>query len=454
MLGDREHWTNRLGFILAAAGSAVGLGNIWRFPYVTGVNGGAAFIVIYLITIIIIGYPMMVTEMALGKKTQKNPVGAFKAMAPNSPWWLVGALGVFTGFVILSYYSVVAGWSLAYIFRALAGFAPDMDFVSIFYTTIGVDIGEGPNIISPLIWHLIFMALTVGIIAAGVVKGIQRWVKILMPILLILLLILVVRAVTLPGASAGLAFYLSPDFSEVTGRTFLDAIAQSFFTLSLGMGAILTYGSYLSKETTIGDNGGWVVGLDTGIAIIAGFAIFPAVFALGMEPGAGPGLTFITLPAVFAELPGGTFFGFLFFLLLSIAALTSAISLLEVVTAWLVDEKGWARSRAAILMGVIIFLVGIPPSLGYNVLGGFSFLGMDVLDTYDWFANALFLPIGGLLTAIFVGYVWQAKKAQEFANDPPGSIRIGDWYGFLIKYIVPLAIIVVLIAGLIDTFGG
>ncbi len=454
MIGDREHWTNRLGFILAAAGSAVGLGNIWRFPFVAGMNGGAAFIIIYLITIILIGYPMMITEMALGKKTQKNPVGAFKAMAPNSPWWLVGALGVFTGFVILSYYSVVAGWSLAYIFRAIGGFTPDMDFASLFYTTIGVDIGDGPNVITPLFWHLVFMALTVGIIASGVVKGIQRWVKILMPVLLILLLILVVRAVTLPGAGAGLEFYLSPDFSEVTGRTFLDAIAQSFFTLSLGMGAILTYGSYLSKDTTISDNGGWVVGLDTGIAIIAGFAIFPAVFALGFEPGAGPGLTFITLPAVFAELPAGSFFGFLFFLLLSVAALTSAISLLEVVAAWLIDEKGWARSRAAIVMGIIIFLVGIPPSLGYNLLGGFSFLGMDVLDTYDWFANALFLPIGGLLTAIFVGYVWQAKKAQEFANDPPGAINIGDWYGLLIKYVVPLAIIVVLIFGLIDTFSG
>ncbi len=454
MIGQREHWTTRLGFILAAAGSAVGLGNIWRFPFITGMNGGAAFLIIYLITIIIIGYPMMITEMSLGKKTQRNPVGAFKAMAPNTPWWLVGALGVFTGFVILSYYSVVAGWSLAYIFRSIAGFTPDMDFAELFYTTIGVDIGEGPNIITPIIWHLVFMGLTVGIIAGGVVRGIQRWVKILMPVLFILLLVLVIRAVTLPGAGAGLEFYLSPDFGEVTGRTFLDAIAQSFFTLSLGMGAILTYGSYLSKDTTIGDNGGWVVGLDTGIAIVAGFAIFPAVFALGLEPGAGPGLTFITLPAVFAELPAGSFFGFLFFVLLSIAALTSAISLLEVVTAWLIDEKGWTRAKASVLMGIIIFLVGIPTSLGYNVLGDVTFIGMDLLDTYDWFANALFLPIGGLLTAIFVGYVWQAKRAQEFANDPPGKIRIGDWYGFLIKYIVPLAIIVVLIFGLIDTFAG
>ncbi len=454
MIGDREHWTTRLGFILAAAGSAVGLGNIWRFPYVTGVNGGAAFIMIYLIAIIVIGYPMMITEMALGKKTQKNPVGAFKAMAPNSPWWLVGALGVFTGFVILSYYSVVAGWALSYIFKAISGFTPDLDYGNMFYNTIGVDIGAGPSIETPIFWHLVFMALTVGIIASGVVKGIQRWVKVLMPVLFILLLILVIRAITLPGAGAGLAFYLTPDFSEVSGRTFLDAIAQSFFTLSLGMGAIITYGSYLGKETTIGDNGGWVISLDTGIAIIAGFAIFPAVFALGGEPGAGPGLTFITLPAVFAEMPAGSFFGFLFFLLLSIAALTSAISLLEVVVAWLVDEKGWTRARASILMGIIIFLAGIPTSLGYNVLGGFSFLGMDLLDTYDWFANALFLPIGGLLTAIFVGYVWQAKRAQEFANNPPGSIRIGEWYGVLIRYIVPLAIVVVLIFGLIDTFSG
>lgn len=448
MIGEREHWTTRIGFILAAAGSAVGLGNIWRFPYIAGVNGGAAFIIIYLITIILIGYPMMITEMALGKKTQKNPVGAFKAMAPNTPWWLVGALGVFTGFVILSYYSVVAGWSLSYIIKALTGFplgaaANEEMFV-----------GHITSTAEPLIMHLVFMALTAGVIASGVVKGIQRWVRILMPVLLVLLLILVIRAITLPGAGAGLEFYLSPDFSEVTGRTFLDAIAQSFFTLSLGMGAILTYGSYLRKETTIGDNGGWVVGLDTGIAITAGFAIFPAVFALGLEPGAGPGLTFITLPAVFAELPAGNFFGFLFFVLLSIAALTSAISLLEVVTAWLIDEKGWTRSRAAILMGLVIFVVGIPTSLGYNVLSGFTFIGMDLLDTYDWFANALFLPIGGLLTAIFVGYVWQAKKAQEFANDPPGGIPIGDWYGFLIKYIVPLAIIIVLIFGLIDTFAG
>lgn len=455
MNGQREHWGSRVGFILAAAGSAIGLGNIWRFPFVTGTNGGAAFVVIYLIAIIFIGYPLMVSEITLGRKSQKNPIGAFLAIAPNSPWWIVGALGVFAGFLILSYYSVVAGWAVAYIFKALAGFTMDMDFGTMFYRTIGVDLGDGlTNIYTPILWHAVFMILTLSIIAAGVVKGIQRWVKILMPLLFVLLVALVLRAVTLPGAGAGITFYLRPDFSAITGRTFLAAIAQSFFTLSLGMGAMITYGSYLSSSENIGDNAAWVVGLDTAVAIIAGFAIFPAVFALGLEPGQGPGLTFVTLPAVFAQMPAGAFFGFLFFLLLAVAALTSAISLLEVVVAWLVDEKGWPRVKASLIIGVIIFIVGIPASLGYSVLGNITFLGLDVLDTYDWWANSIILPLGGLLTAIFVGYVWTAKKAQEYSNDPKGKIYVGDWYGFLIKYVVPAAIIIVMFFGLWDTFTG
>ncbi len=446
-LQQREHWTTRLGFILAAAGSAVGLGNIWRFPYVTGTQGGAAFLVIYLIAIIFIGYPVMITEMTLGRKTQRNPVGAFKALAPNTPWWLVGALGVFTGFVILSYYSVVAGWSLAYIFRAISGFTPDMDFADEF-------VGHITGVGVPIFWHAVFMLLTIGIIASGVVKGIQRAVKTLMPILFVLLLVLIVRALTLEGAGEGLSFYLRPDFGAVTATTFNDAIAQAFFTLSLGMGAIITYGSYLSDQDTIGDNAAWVVGLDTGIAILAGFAIFPAVFALGLSPDAGPGLTFITLPGVFAEMPLGSFFGFLFFVLLSIAALTSAISLLEVVVAWIVDEHGWARKKAAIVLGAIIFLVGIPPVLGYSTWDGFEFLGFDVLDTYDWFANSIFLPLGGLLTAIFAGYVWKARNLQEEANRVEGGINVGDWYGFMIKIIVPIAIAVIMIVGLWQTIAG
>ena len=446
-LQQREHWTTRLGFILAAAGSAVGLGNIWRFPYVTGTQGGAAFLIIYLIAIIFIGYPVMITEMTLGRKTQRNPVGAFKSLAPKTPWWLVGALGVFTGFIILSYYSVVAGWSLSYIFRAISGFTPDMDFADVF-------VGHITGVGVPIFWHAVFMILTIGIIASGVVKGIQRAVKTLMPILFVLLLVLIVRALTLEGAGEGLSFYLRPDFGAVTATTFNDAIAQAFFTLSLGMGAIITYGSYLSDQDTIGDNAAWVVGLHTGIAILAGFAIFPAVFALGLSPDAGPGLTFITLPAVFAEMPLGSLFGFLFFVLLSIAALTSAISLLEVVVAWIVDEHGWARKKAAIILGAIIFLVGIPPVLGYSTWDGFEFLGMDVLDTYDWFANSIFLPLGGLLTAIFAGYVWEARNLQDEANRVEGAINVGDWYGFMIKIIVPIAIAIIMIVGLYQTIAG
>ncbi|HHX77085.1 MAG TPA: sodium-dependent transporter, partial [Firmicutes bacterium] len=289
MNNTREHWGSRVGFILAAAGSAIGLGNIWRFPYITGTNGGAAFVIIYLLAIALIGYPLMVAEISLGRKSQKNPIGAFLAMAPDTPWWLVGALGVFAGFLILSYYSVVAGWAVAYIFKSIGGFATDTQ--TLFFSTIGVDVGEGADFITPLIWHGVFMAMTIGIIAAGVVKGIQRSVKILMPLLFILLLILVVRSVTLPGAAAGVSYYLKPDFSAITGRSFLAAVAQSFFTLSLGMGAMITYGSYLNKEENIGDNAAWVVSLDTLVAFLAGFAVFPAVFALGLEPGQGPGLT-------------------------------------------------------------------------------------------------------------------------------------------------------------------
>ncbi|WP_291319717.1 sodium-dependent transporter [Desulfonatronospira sp.] len=447
----RESWATRMGFILAASGSAVGLGNIWRFPYMTGEHGGAAFLVIYLVAIILIGYPIMINEIIVGRKTSKNPVGAFKALAPNSPWWLVGALGVFTGFVILSYYSVVAGWSLAYIYKVvLSATAAEIDHADVF-------IGHITSVWEPIIWQAIFMILTISIIAAGVVRGIQKWVTILMPAILVLLVILIIRAVTLPGAGEGLAYYLQPNFGDVSSRTFLGAISQAFFTLSLGMGAIITYGSYLRQKDEIPGKAASVVGIDTGIAIMAGLAIFPAVFALGFSPDGGPGLVFITLPAVFAEMPMGVFFGLLFFILLSIAALTSAISLLEVVTAWLIDEKGWSRGSAAVTMGIIIFVVGLPTTLGYSVLSDVTFpgLGTDLLDTYDWFANSIFLPLGGLLTAIFVGYIWGARNAVEECNRTSGFICLGTWWVVLIRYVVPVLIFIIMIMGIYDTlFGG
>ncbi|HON59933.1 MAG TPA: sodium-dependent transporter [Smithella sp.] len=445
---NREHWASRVGFILAAAGSAIGLGNIWRFPYMTGEHGGAAFIVIYLIAVFLLGYPLMVNETVLGRASQRDPVGAFRILAPKSSWWLVGALGVFSGFIILSYYIVVAGWSVAYIYKVvIAVLNPGINHEAVFKNLIA-------NSWETIVWAAVFMLLTISIIASGVVDGIQRWSLILMPILFFILIILIIRSVTLPGAVDGLVYYLKPNFNEVSGRTFLAALAQAFFSLSLGMGVFITYGSYLKDTDDIPGSNAWIIGLDTLVALMAGFAIFPAVFALGFKPGAGPGLVFITLPAVFAQMPFGLVFGILFFVLLAIAALTSAISLLEVVTAWLIDEKGWPRKKAAVWMGIIIFIVGIPPALGYSVLSGFSFpgLGTDILDTYDWFANSVFLPIGGILAAIFTGYFWGPAKAIEEANRGKRGLAIGRWWALLIRYVVPLLIAGIMIMGIYDSF--
>lgn len=442
----RGNWKTTFGFLLAAAGSAIGLGNIWRFPYVVGTNGGAAFVLIYLVAVIIIGFPMMVTELTLGRASQRNPVGTFKKLAPNTPWWLVGALGILAGFVILSFYSVVSGWALSYFFKALTGHITEgRDFVELFMNHVA-------HPVTPIIWHGIFMGLTVLVISCGIVKGIERFVKILMPLLFGLLIILVIRGITLPGASAGLSFYLKPDFSAITFQTILSALGQSFFTLSLGMGAILTYGSYLSRQEKIGDNAAWIIGLDTIIAVIAGFAILPAVFALGFDPAAGGGLAFITLPCVFSTMPGGTFFGALFFLLLSIAALTSAFSLLEVVTSWMVDEYNWNRKKAAVLLGFLIFLIGIPASLSFGVLEHFTIGDMIFFEFLDFLQESIILPLGALLTALFAGYVWKAKRTREAANEPSGKIKLGKWFDIMIRFIVPIGIIIVMLFGLIDKF--
>lgn len=439
---ERENWTSRLGFILAASGSAIGLGNIWRFPFITGTNGGAVFILIYLAAILFIGYPILVSEMSLGRFTEKNPIGAFKKIAPKTAWPLVGALGVLSGFVILSYYSVVAGWGISYIFKSFS-FTAESNFPQIFADHIG-------SLSQPIIWHGIFMFLTVAVIGAGVVNGIQKIVKILMPILFVIIFLLIFRSVTLKGAAEGLSFYLKPDFSAISFQTFADAISQAFFTLSLGMGAIITYGSYLSKKESINGSAAYVLIFDTAVALLAGFAIFPAVFAFGFDPASGPGLTFITLPAVFTQMPFGSFFSIIFFVLLTIAALTSSISMLEVVVAFLIDEYNWQRKKASYLMGFLIFLVGIPPLLGYSSFSGFSFLGMDLLDTYDWFSNSIFLPTGGILTSIFVGHIWGAKNAVRESNQN-SRFQLGRIYTILLKYLVPAAVIFIMFFNIYQT---
>ena len=323
MSAKREHWGSRLGFIMATAGSAVGLGNIWKFPYMAGDNGGAAFIIIYLALVFTIGLSVLLAEIMIGRASQSDAINAFKKLGPGA-FSIVGYMGIAAAFMILSFYCVVAGWTIDYVFKFASGAFTGMDAAAL-GQAFGGFISDP---VKPIIYQAIFVALTVMVVLGGVANGIERAGKILMPILFLILIALVIRSITLPGAEKGLAFFLAPDFSKISGATIMAALGQAFFSLSLGMGAILTYGSYLDREANLGKSAWQVTFLDTSVAILAGLAILPAVFAFGMDPGAGPGLTFVTLPAVFMSMPGGIFFGTLFFLLLTIAALTSSISLL------------------------------------------------------------------------------------------------------------------------------
>ena len=366
MTSNREQWGTNFGFILAAVGSAVGLGNIWKFPFIAGMNGGAAFVLIYIICVVVIGFPVMLMEFGLGRLTHKNPVGAFRSVdRSGGKWYLVGAMGVLAGFIILSYYSVVAGWCLGYVWKALHGvfsLFQDAAHAGDHFTASAATTRWA------IFYHGLFMALCISIVIGGVKSGIERASKILMPSLIIILIILVIRGVTLPGASSGLKFLFKPDFSKITGDTILVALGHAFFTLSLGMGAMITYGSYLSRKDNLVTSAIIIAILDTSVAILAGIAIFTAVFAYDLEPAAGPGLIFHVLPAIFSEMPGGAFFGLLFFLLMSIAALTSGISLLEVITAYFIDERGWPRKQATLTFGIVIFLLGIPSAMSFGAL--------------------------------------------------------------------------------------
>ncbi|MCK5330278.1 MAG: sodium-dependent transporter [Candidatus Marinimicrobia bacterium] len=447
MKNQREHWGSKLGFILAATGSAIGLGNIWKFPYIAGENGGAAFIFIYLICIAIIGLPVLIAEILVGRTTQRNPVGAFKALSGSRLWTAVGGMGVLAGFVILSFYSVVAGWSLGYIFEALKGTFAEFSSADL--------AGEHFNLlVSNVQWvigfHLIFFLLTMVVVYAGVQNGIERGSKIMMPMLFCILIALVIRGLTLPGAGAGMNFLWNPDWSKVTPTAVLVALGHAFFTLSLGMGAMMTYGSYMSKKDSIPGASLQIVFFDTLIALLAGIAIFTAVFATGQDPAAGPGLIFQTLPAVFAKMPGGYIFGILFFLLLTIAALTSAISLLEVVVAYFVDERDWSRHWAVLVFGLVLILVGIPSALSFNLLADWKLFGKTYFDLADFLASNILLPLGGLAIAVFVAWIWGLDKvlvqlksgAEELFDLFPNRIKL---LTFFLKYISPVLIFLVLL---------
>jgi NSS family neurotransmitter:Na+ symporter len=442
---ERGEWSSKIGFILAAAGSAIGLGNIWRFPYTAGENGGAAFLFLYLLCILFIGLPVMIAELSIGRHTRKDPVGAFDAIRTGSPWRLVGFMGVFTGLAILAYYCVIAGVTIGYMAKTISHNTASFDE----YTA-------NPMMTIPLL--LLFVVLTVLVVQGGVRNGIERWAKILMPCLLILMVVLIIRSVTLEGASKGLSFYLKPDFSKITGKTFLAALGQAFFSLSLGMGAMITYGSYLSKKDNIVTSGIFVSFFDTLIAVMAGLLIFPALFFAGVAPDAGPRLVFDVLPVIFAKLPGGTLIGASFFLLLSVAALTSTISLLEVVTAYLVDEKHILRKRAVWFVGAVAFLFGIPSALSFGAvdwLGELPLVGMSFFGFMDWLFGNVMLAIGAVFISIFFGWVWKrAKSTAEIEEGCPGYSAWAPVILLFLRFFCPAAIAVVLFFLIKDLVAG
>lgn len=442
----RGAWGSRLGFILAAAGSAVGLGNIWGFPTQVGRGGGGAFVVLYLICVFLICAPIMLAEITIGRRAQKDPVTAFRVLRPGTAWWLTGLLGVLAGVGILSFYSVIAGWTIAYVWftatGAVTGSSEDIgSFFGRFVANAPLNLG---------LTSVVLLA-TAAVLLGGVRSGIERVTKVMMPLLFGLLLLLAARSVTLPGSEVGLAYYLRPDFSKIWDLSVLNAaLGQAFFSLSLGMGAMITYGSYLSRQEHIVTSAMWVVLLDTCVALLAGFIIFPAGFSLaGFDPSSGgPGLIFAVLPRLFDTLPGGDLFGTAFFLLLMMAALTSTISLLEVPVSHLIDAYGWTRQRAVIGLTAFTALLAIPSALSNGAspfLSTLPGLNLSFLDLMAMVWNEFALPIGGLLVAIFVGHIWRADRAIEEMRAEGAPFPLAGLWSALIRFVCPLAILLIIV---------
>jgi NSS family neurotransmitter:Na+ symporter len=440
---QRGFWASRMGFVLAASGSAIGLGNVWKFPYITGQNGGGAFVLIYLVCIFIVGLPIMLAEFTLGRKTNLNPVGAFKTLKPNSPWVGVGYMGVVAGFLILSFYGVVGGWTFAYIVKSFSQSVLEFQSPADAGKFFGAFIA---NPVEVLIYHALFMGVCMAIVIKGIHGGIEKACDIMMPTLFVILLILMVRALTLPGAMEGVKFYLYPDFSKISPSVVLIALGQAFFSLSLGMGAMLTYGSYLPAKENLTAATVYVVIFDTMIALLVGMVIFPAVFAMGLEPAEGPSLVFSVLPTVFSSMPFGTVVSIIFFVLLAIAAITSGISLMEVVVAYFIDQLGLQRRKAVLIVGGVIFLLGVPSGLSFGVMSDVKFMGMTFFDNVDNIASNYLLPLGGMLTALFVGWKWGIAKAREEIEKHETRFHWARQWGFLVRYITPVAVAIVFLA--------
>lgn len=441
MTTQRGNWGSRFGFVMAAAGSAVGLGNIWKFPYMAGENGGGAFLVIYLAFVLGFGLALVIAELVMGRMTERNPVGAFRRLAGGA-WPLAGGMGIITAFIILSFYTVVAGWTIAYLVYAIEGSLATTDAAQL-ESLFGHLVGSG---LMPLAYALLFMAMTAAVVAAGIGRGIERASKLFMPLLFVVLVLLVVRSVTLPGAGAGLAFFLKPDFSHVGIHTFSAALGQAFFSLSLGVGGLITYGSYMSPEQKLGRDALNVVLLDTVVAVLAGLMVIPAIFSAGLTPDAGgPGTTFKVLPAVFAAMPGGQWFAIGFFLLLVLASLTSSVSLMEPVISYLVDEHRLPRPLAVTLTAIACLVLAVPVSLSFGAWSGVSIAGYSIFGFLDFLTGSLLLPLGSLFIALCVGWVLGPRAITALSDDDGGAPRWGALWLFILRFVAPLGIAWILV---------
>ena len=433
--------SSRFAFILAATGSAVGLGNIWKFPYITGANGGGAFVLVYLVCIALIGIPIMMAETLLGRHTRQDPINTMKLLTEEAGadrnWHYLGWIGVAAGLLILSYYSVIAGWSSAYVLKAFAGSFFDADATTI--KNIFDEFVSNPLRLT--FWHSLFMIATLLIVVRGVNKGLEQAVRYLMPSLFGLMVLLLGYAMTTSGYFEGLNFLFKADFSKLTSDAVLTAMGQAFFTLSLGMGAVMVYGSYLSSDVSIAKTSIIIAAADTFVALLAGLIIFPIVFTHGLHPDSGPGLIFKTLPIAFGSMTGGWFFGILFFIVLAIAALTSSIALIEPAIAWLVESKGYSREKACVQAGLVTWIMGLGTVFSFNIWSEVKLFDRTFFDLLDYLTANLMLPIGGFCIAVFSGWIMHQKDSgEELSLDRVLWFKV--WL-MLVRYVAPSAVFLV-----------
>lgn len=442
----REGFGSKFGIIAAAAGSAVGLGNIYRFPCELGENGGGAFLLMYLLIVLCLGVPVMLSELVIGRRTQKTTIGAFQSLKPKSGWPLIGYMGVFCAFIIMAFYSTVAGWTLEYIVKAIGNdfHGKDLEAIQQEFTTFH-EMGW-----RNVFWQAIFIFLTGFVIFKGVTNGIEKYSKILMPLLLLILIVLAIRSLTLPDAKEGLVFLFKPDFSKITGEVLISALGQVFFSLSMGMGVLITYGSYTKKDDNLVTTALSVTLSDTLVAVLAGLVIFPAAFSFGVKPTEGMGLVFGTLPMIFNQMAGGYFFCIIFFVLLAVAALTSTISLLEVIVAYLVEELKMKRRVATVLASLACMVVGLFASLSLQSGSPFHIGKLSVFDSLDFVSAKILLPIGAFFIVIFLGWI-MGKTAffDEITNGGKLKLSVKGVIFFIIKYLAPVAIALIFISGFV-----